>query len=78
MRKLAPSEMPHWPRRMGAELAAAYVGVSPTKFLAGVGGKYPKPFKDDGNTLWYIEDLDDALDREKTGGAVLAANEWDR
>jgi len=77
MRKLAPSEMPYWPRRMGVELAAAYVGVSPTKFLEGVGRKYPKAFKDGGNSLWYREDLDHAVDVEKTGGAQSGVNEWD-
>ena len=55
--------LPNWPRRMQAPLAAAYCGVSKTKFLRDVGGKYPRPEKDGRNCLWYREDLDEALDR---------------
>ncbi len=62
-------DLPNWPRRMQAPLAAAYCGVSRTKFLHDVGGKYPKPVKDGRNSLWYIEDLNEALDRLKDGGA---------
>lgn len=59
------ADMPNWPRRMQAPLAAAYCGVSTTKFLAHVGDKYPRCVKDGGNSLWYIEDLDKALDELK-------------
>ncbi len=61
--------LPNWPRRMKAPLAAAYCGVSRTKFLHDVGRKYPRPVKDGGNSLWYREDLDDALDCLKDEGA---------
>ncbi len=50
-------------------MAAAYCGVSRTKFLHDVGGKYPKPIKDGRNSLWYIEDLNEALDLLKDKGA---------
>jgi len=44
-------------------MAAAYCGVSKTKFLRDIGKKYPSPVKDGRNSLWYREDLDEALDR---------------
>ena len=56
--------MPTWPRRMQADLAAAYCGVSVGKFLSGVrAGKYPQATKDGGNKLWDIRRLDEALDK---------------
>ncbi len=61
--------LPNWPRRMKAPLAAAYCGVSRTKFLHDVGRKYPRPVKDGRNSLWYREDLDEALDRLREVGA---------
>ncbi len=61
--------LPNWPRRMQAPLAAAYCGVSRTKFLHDVGRKYPRPVKDGRNSLWYREDLDEALDCLKDKGA---------
>ena len=55
---------------MQARFAAAYCGVSQTKFLRDVkAGRYPKPVKDGGNSLWYIEDLDHSLDQLKGEGA---------
>ena len=50
---------------MQAPMAAAYCGISRTKFLYDVGKKYPRPLKDGRNSLWYREDLDEALDRLK-------------
>ena len=62
---MANRAMPNWPRRMQADMAAMYLGISRSKFLEGVGGKYPKPVKDGGNSLWHIEDLDAAADSLK-------------
>ena len=60
------ARMPTWPRRMQDDLAAAYYGVSLSKFRSGVRkGCYPAGVKDGGNVLWYIEDLDSALDALK-------------
>jgi hypothetical protein len=68
--RLKPSELPGWPRRMKAPMAAAYVGESESKFLTGVkAGKWPKGTADGGNVYWYREDLDAILDRMKPGGA---------
>lgn len=62
-RRLAPAEMPGWPRRMGAALAAAYLGISPTKFLAGVReSRYPEGEGDGGNRLWDRLALDAYVD----------------
>jgi hypothetical protein len=54
---------------MKAPLAAAYVGESETKFLAGVkAGKWPQGTRDGSNVYWFIEDLDAVLDRLKPVG----------
>lgn len=63
---------------MQADLAAAYMGVSRSKFLERVRERvYPPGYEDGANRLWYLEDLDAALDRLK-GGEVSsrATNEW--
>ena len=73
------STLPDWPARMGAELAAAYVGVSMSKFLADVKAETkPKPVKDGGRVLWHRAQLDNFLARERgeipaTGGDQLLA-----
>jgi hypothetical protein len=75
-RRLAPSELPDWPRRMAAQLAAAYIGVSPSKFLAGVkAGRYPAGVEDGGNRLWYRSDLDRWLDQARDQAAASPAGE---
>ncbi len=56
--------LPHWPRRMTAAFAAAYLGVSPSKFHRGVNsGVYPPGKSDGGNMLWDIKALDAWSDR---------------
>jgi hypothetical protein len=52
-----------WPRRMSAEMAAAYCGESnTTAFLKRVGLDYPKPRVSDGRRqLWLKDDLDQAI-----------------
>jgi hypothetical protein len=56
---------------MKAALAAAYVDESESKFHDGVRtGKWPKGIKDGGNTYWFIEDLDAALDHLKPNAAT--------
>lgn len=62
---------------MQRDLAAVYCGVSVTKFNAGIrAGIYPKGVKEGGRILWYIEDLDDALNAIKfsTGGSTPASD----
>ena len=52
-----------WPRRMGAELAAAYCGErSVGAFMSRVGGEYPHPRINEGKRrLWLRDDLDRAI-----------------
>jgi hypothetical protein len=64
-----------WPRRMSAELAAAYCGEhSVQAFLKRVGREYPQPRINDGRRrLWLRDDLDMAiLPRELTPVADVA------
>jgi hypothetical protein len=52
-----------WPRRMNAELAAAYCGEpNASTFLKRVGSEYPQPRVSDGRRrLWLKDDLDRAI-----------------
>lgn len=52
-----------WPRRMAAEIAAAYVGKSTVEaFLKRVGTEYPNPrIKEGRRQLWLRDDLDQAI-----------------
>jgi hypothetical protein len=52
-----------WPRRMGADLAAGYVGESSVEaFLKRVGDEYPRPrVKEGRRQLWLRDDLDQAI-----------------
>jgi hypothetical protein len=52
-----------WPRRMSAELAAAYCGEATVRaFLGRVGNEYPHPRVNDGRRkLWLRDDLDQAI-----------------
>ncbi|MFZ0426334.1 MAG: hypothetical protein WAL80_25940 [Xanthobacteraceae bacterium] len=52
-----------WPRRMAAEIAAAYVGESTVEaFLKRVGTEYPNPrIKEGRRQLWLRDDLDQAI-----------------
>jgi hypothetical protein len=52
-----------WPRRMGAELAAAYCGESSVEaFIKLVGSEYPQPRVHVGRRrLWLRDDLDAAI-----------------
>jgi hypothetical protein len=52
-----------WPRRMSAELAAAYCGEYSVKdFMRRVGREYPQPrVKEARRQLWLRDDLDQAI-----------------
>jgi hypothetical protein len=66
-----------WPRRMGAELAAGYVGeVSVEASLKRVGKDYPNPRVAEGRRrLWLRDDLDAAiLPSELTNVADVAGD----
>jgi hypothetical protein len=52
-----------WPRRMPADLAAAYCGeITTNAFLSRVGTEYPQPRVNEGKRrLWLRDDLDQAI-----------------
>lgn len=60
-----PSLIPagSWPRRMSAELAAAYCGETTVQaFIKRVGREYPQPRVCEGRRrLWLRDDLDAAI-----------------
>jgi len=60
-----PAKIPagSWPRRMAADLAAAYCGETSIEgFLKRVGKDYPKPRVSEGRRqLWLRDDLDAAI-----------------
>ncbi|WP_375292252.1 hypothetical protein [Sphingomonas melonis] len=59
-----PKVLPFIPRMLSADLAALYMGVSRSKFLARVDQHtYPAPTRDGGNTLWDLRLLDRYLDK---------------
>jgi hypothetical protein len=69
--------IPDWPRRMKARLAAAYVDESESKFQSGVkSGKWPEGTHDGGNVFWFREDLDAVLDTIKSGTGKAQDDEW--
>lgn len=69
---MTPADLPSWPRAMRAPLAAAYCGMSRTKFLKRARGL---AVEDGGNRLFYREDLDAMLDAMKGGGQDSPADD---
>jgi hypothetical protein len=63
--KFGPEAYPFWPRRLNAEMAAAYCGEASTRaFLARVGTnkEFPLPSVREGRrVLWLKDDLDKAM-----------------
>lgn len=56
---------PFPPRRMRSAMAAYYMSVSESTFLARVrAGTYPPGIKDGGVTVWLRDDLDRVIDRQ--------------
>jgi hypothetical protein len=73
-RRLAPAELPGWPRNMARDLAAAYVGVSPNVFDSEVAsGVWPKgrPRGARGGLLTWDKELLDAAANREAGLTVL-------
>lgn len=64
--RLRPAEFPYWPRRMNAELAAAYCGEASVRaFLSRVGAtkEFPLPrIREGRRVLWLRDDLDKAME----------------
>ena len=61
--------LPYWPRLMGADLAAKYVGVSRSGFLAQVGKFWPKPKRIGRRVLYDRVELDEAVDELASEGS---------
>ncbi len=60
--------IPYWPRGLSVDWGAAYVGVSPNKFLAEVAaGIWPKPETRGGRRIWDRQKLDQAWNRRDAG-----------
>jgi predicted DNA-binding transcriptional regulator AlpA len=65
------------PRGLSGPQAAAYIGVSYTKFLELVkDGRMPKPKRIDGRVVWDRLELDAAF-AALTGDEESEANPWD-
>lgn len=68
--------MPHWPARMDATMAALFLGIGVTKFLADVdAGTKPQPMWDGERKLWALKQLQQFVDAQYGLGA--ASNTWD-
>ena len=63
MRRPSVIPMGSWPRRMPADLAAAYCGETTVEaFIKRVGSEYPQPRLTEGRRrLWLRDDLDLAI-----------------
>lgn len=61
---MSAPQLPGWPRALGADHAAAYVGLGRTTWLRLVDtGEAPKPIRlTPGRVAWLREDLDSWLD----------------
>ena len=71
MTRNSGTHLPYWPRLLGAELAAGYVGWSRNGFLRRVGETWPEPIRLGGKVLWDRKGLDEAVDRLVGGGESL-------
>lgn len=60
------SELPHWPRLLSADEAAAYVGVSRNTFLEHVGDPWPAPIPFGRRKLFDRLAIDRAVDGIET------------
>jgi predicted DNA-binding transcriptional regulator AlpA len=71
-----PANLP--PRQIAREAAAAYVGISPTKFDELVkDGRMPRPRKVDARRLWDVRLLDISVDQLPIDGEISNDNPWD-
>lgn len=73
------TRLPVQPRGLQREVAAAYIGLSATKFDELVkDGRMPLPRRIDGRIVWDRLELDDAFSALPHEGEVVADNPWDR
>lgn len=66
------------PRGLSREVAAGYVGVSPSLFSQMVeDGRMPRPRVANARRIWDRRELDVAIDELPHDGKAPGANEWD-
>lgn len=71
-------QLPDWPRRMDADLAARYLSVSKTTFLSRVAKKaYPAPMREGKRVLWDRRLLDRFVDAQFGITGNAASDTWD-
>ena len=67
--------MPDWPARMDAPMAALFLGIGVTKFLADVeAGTKPQPIRDGERKLWAKAQLEQFVYAEF--GLGVSDNTW--
>ncbi len=77
-RASAHRALPLDPRGLSREVAAGYVGVSPSLFMMMVDdGRMPKPRVANARRIWDRRELDDAIDALPHDGETPGKNEWD-
>ncbi|HEY0148675.1 MAG TPA: hypothetical protein VGB70_06685 [Allosphingosinicella sp.] len=70
--------LPDWPARMGADLAALYLGVSGTTFRERVKQlTYPQPVREGGRQLWSHRQLDPFVDAQFEFADNARDTSWD-
>ena len=60
--KPALADLPHWPRLLSADQAAAYVGVSVNTFTSRIGDPWPEAIRIGGRALYDRRAIDRAVD----------------
>ena len=70
--------LPLDPRGLSREVAAGYVGVSPSLFMMMVDdGRMPRPRVANARRIWDRRELDEAIDALPHDGEAPGRNEWD-
>jgi len=70
--------MPDWPARMGEDMAALYLGISPAHLREGYQhGRYPHPIHDGRRIFWARKQLDDFVAVQFGLHETVRKNTWD-
>lgn len=78
-RRLAPNQYPDWPAVLSQELAAAYIGISPTAFRTEIAPQVPPIHITQRRVGWVRLHLDAWIARQASGGSSsMEANPWDK
>ncbi len=65
MKKISPDQMPDWPRLMDSRLAAAYLGLSTTKFEIDIRPRI-HAIRLGRNVRYDRHEIDDVIDRMRS------------